>query len=84
MPISPGHILLTTRKHYRKLSDLQPAPRTNGTWSSRREAQEARDAARALGEVGGTVEHEAPQMCEGSELTVMAALVVTDHQPSVV
>ncbi|KAM3419131.1 hypothetical protein BST61_g5079 [Cercospora zeina] len=48
MPISPGHILLTTRKHYRTLGDLYPA--SNETWSSRREAEEARDTSRALGE----------------------------------
>ncbi|KAF2211599.1 hypothetical protein CERZMDRAFT_43048 [Cercospora zeae-maydis SCOH1-5] len=48
MPISPGHILLTTRKHYRTLGDLYSA--SNETWSSRREAEEARDTSRALGE----------------------------------
>lgn len=52
MPISPGHILLTTRKHYRKLSDLQPNPTTKGdtTWTAAREKEEARQASRALGE----------------------------------
>lgn len=50
MPISPGHVLLTTRKHYRKLSDLQPAKNTNQTWLSQQEAQEAGATARALGE----------------------------------
>ncbi|KXT07451.1 hypothetical protein AC578_516 [Pseudocercospora eumusae] len=50
MPIAPGHILLTTRKHYRKLSDLQSRTPSSSTWNSKREASEARDAARALGE----------------------------------
>lgn len=42
LPIAPGHILLTTRTHYEKLSDLY----TPGTPS----AVAARDDARALGE----------------------------------
>ncbi|KXT14389.1 hypothetical protein AC579_2751 [Pseudocercospora musae] len=50
MPIAPGHILLITRKHYRKLSDLQSRTPSSATWNSKREAAEARDAARALGE----------------------------------
>ena len=50
MPISPGHILLTTRKHYRTLGDLRPASNTNETWLARRAAEEARDTSRALGE----------------------------------
>lgn len=51
MPISPGHILLTTRKHYRTLGDLPaPASKTNDTWVARRAAEEAHDTSRALGE----------------------------------
>ncbi|EME88165.1 uncharacterized protein MYCFIDRAFT_201423 [Pseudocercospora fijiensis CIRAD86] len=50
MPIAPGHILLTTRKHYTKLSDLQSRTPSSATWNAKREASEARDAARALGE----------------------------------
>ncbi|KAI5370070.1 Putative histidine triad (HIT) protein [Septoria linicola] len=50
MPISPGHILLTTRKHYRTLGDLRPVSKSDDTWTARRAAEEARDASRALGE----------------------------------
>lgn len=50
MPISPGHILLTTRKHYRTLGDLRPTSNTNETWLAQRAAEEARDTSRALGE----------------------------------
>lgn len=48
MPIAVGHILLTTRRHYTKLSDLQP-PR-HQDWATQRSASEAQDAARAMGE----------------------------------
>lgn len=40
MPISPGHVLLTTRKHYKKLSDLQPSSHDD----------DPRETSRALGE----------------------------------
>lgn len=52
MPIAPGHILLTTRKHYQKLSDINntSSSQTQQDWLRRREALEARDAARELGE----------------------------------
>lgn len=52
MPISPGHILLTTRNHYRKLSDLQPPPsnRSRTDWAFQRAATEALETSRALGE----------------------------------
>lgn len=43
LPIAPGHILLTTRQHYRKLSDLYTTP--EGTDS----ATQALESARALG-----------------------------------
>lgn len=43
MPMAPGHILLTTRHHYTKLSDLQPEGRL---WPQ----DAARESARALGE----------------------------------
>lgn len=49
MPMAPGHILLTTRKHYQKLSDLQPVGRGQD-WITQRSAKEAREAARELGE----------------------------------
>lgn len=49
MPIAPGHILLTTRKHYQKLSDLQHTTQTQD-WVRQRAANEAREAARELGE----------------------------------
>lgn len=51
MPIAPGHILLTTRKHYEKLSNLQrPQPSKPTTWTSLRASQDALDASRAIGE----------------------------------
>ncbi|KAF2173180.1 hypothetical protein M409DRAFT_17125 [Zasmidium cellare ATCC 36951] len=50
MPISPGHILLTTRNHYRKLSDLQPPTPTHTDWASQRTASTALETSRALGE----------------------------------
>lgn len=52
MPIAPGHILLTTRNHYRKLSDLQPPPSSQSRtdWASQRVAKEAIESSRALGE----------------------------------
>ncbi|KAK4547321.1 hypothetical protein LTR36_000976 [Oleoguttula mirabilis] len=52
LPIAPGHILLTTRHHYNKLSDLYNASLAAETdTASQREAQEeARESSRALGE----------------------------------
>lgn len=49
MPISPGHILLSPRKHYEKISDLYPR-QTSSTWTARQEAQEAQVTAQQLGE----------------------------------
>lgn len=45
LPIAPGHILLTTRQHYRTLGDLY-----NNPAQDQRSASQARDAAHALGE----------------------------------
>ncbi|KAK3708909.1 hypothetical protein LTR37_011239 [Vermiconidia calcicola] len=47
LPIAPGHILLTTRDHYRKLSDLYAAS-THSQEESKRES--AQESSRALGE----------------------------------
>ncbi|KAK3113603.1 hypothetical protein LTR53_008957 [Teratosphaeriaceae sp. CCFEE 6253] len=44
LPIAPGHILLATRKHYRKLSDMH-----NTAHESETARQEAQDAAQAIG-----------------------------------
>ncbi|KAK5120992.1 hypothetical protein LTR85_005776 [Meristemomyces frigidus] len=49
LPIAPGHILLTTRHHYRKLSDLYTTPQHPNHPSSD-ETQQALESARALGE----------------------------------
>ncbi|KJX93887.1 hit domain-containing protein [Zymoseptoria brevis] len=49
MPIARGHILITTRKHYTKLSDLQPSSK-HGDWLSKQSANEVRATSRALGE----------------------------------
>ena len=46
LPIAPGHILITTRDHYRKLSDLYKP--LQDTEESKR--ANARESARALGE----------------------------------
>ncbi|KAF2717549.1 HIT-like protein [Polychaeton citri CBS 116435] len=58
-PIAPGHILLTTRDHYRKLSDLNPPPPPRNTdlatpssqldWQTQRSLHHSRDSARELG-----------------------------------
>lgn len=50
LPISPGHILLTTRDHYRKLSDIPIAPGTSQDSEARRKHERARAHARELGE----------------------------------
>jgi diadenosine tetraphosphate (Ap4A) HIT family hydrolase len=53
MPMAPGHILLTTRQHYTKLSDLRDPPAStppNQLWQPRRAPSDAQESARALGE----------------------------------
>ncbi|KAK1067369.1 hypothetical protein LTR12_003513 [Friedmanniomyces endolithicus] len=51
LPIAPGHILLATRKHYQKLSDLHnTTPNTPSGDSAEDAALEARETSRALGE----------------------------------
>jgi diadenosine tetraphosphate (Ap4A) HIT family hydrolase len=53
MPMAHGHILLTTRQHYTKLSDLrEPPPSTppNQLWQPRRPPSDAEESARALGQ----------------------------------
>ncbi|EMD01043.1 hypothetical protein BAUCODRAFT_61487 [Baudoinia panamericana UAMH 10762] len=51
LPIAPGHILLTTRRHYRTLIDLHKATSTTAQdWASRRAAEESLETSRALGE----------------------------------
>ena len=56
LPISPGHILITTRDHYRTLGDMVDAADTtsssssNGLWQSRNSRSNARETSRALGE----------------------------------
>jgi diadenosine tetraphosphate (Ap4A) HIT family hydrolase len=53
MPMAPGHILLTTRRHYTKLSDLREPPsstRSSQLWQPRRAPSDAEESARALGE----------------------------------
>lgn len=49
LPIAPGHILVATRKHYQKISELY-TPTRAGDRLARREAAEAHESARALGE----------------------------------
>ncbi|WPG99584.1 Hypothetical protein R9X50_00240200 [Acrodontium crateriforme] len=52
MPIAPGHILLTTRTHYEKLTDLHaasiPSP-TGSHWISNRAASTAAETALQIG-----------------------------------
>ncbi|KAI6797052.1 hypothetical protein KC350_g16698 [Hortaea werneckii] len=58
LPIAPGHILITTRDHYQKLTDLFPPPFSSFSfnpgpaddWASRRQASIQRASARDLGE----------------------------------
>ncbi|KAI7533418.1 hypothetical protein KC331_g13069 [Hortaea werneckii] len=61
LPIAPGHILITTRDHYQKLTDLFPPPVSASSssstnpqpaddWNSRRTASTQRASARGLGE----------------------------------
>jgi diadenosine tetraphosphate (Ap4A) HIT family hydrolase len=47
LPIAPGHILLTTRDHFRKMSDLHNPPSTS---PDKLNAQTHQDTAKALGE----------------------------------
>ena len=49
LPIAPGHILVTTREHYRKVSDIYTA-KAGKDEASEDKAAKARDSARALGE----------------------------------
>lgn len=48
LPIAPGHILLTTRTHYEKVSDLYLPPSNNNNDHSK--STDALSSARALGE----------------------------------
>lgn len=50
LPIAPGHILLTTRDHYKKLSDLYSPPSGLEDTVSERKDTGSKDTARALGE----------------------------------
>lgn len=53
LPIAPGHILLTTRDHYRKLGDLYETGkqgRGQRTWDQHRARQNSLATAKALGE----------------------------------
>ena len=50
LPIAPGHILITTRDHYRKLSDLYTRPRGAGDEGSDQQQSNPRETAQALGE----------------------------------
>lgn len=59
LPIAPGHILLTSRDHYCKLSDLNPPPPLRSAnpatrtaqldWRTQRSLQDSRETARELG-----------------------------------
>lgn len=49
LPMAPGHILLTTRDHYQKVSDLYN-PKTGEDWASQRIASKSREDSRAIGE----------------------------------
>ena len=50
LPIAPAHILVTTRDHYRKLSDLYGIPNPTKDSSSNSKHSQARETALALGE----------------------------------
>lgn len=50
LPISPGHVLITTRDHYTKLSDIQGKSNGADDWASRRAAETAKETSRAIGE----------------------------------
>nr|POE54887.1 putative hit-like protein [Quercus suber] len=52
MPIAPGHILLISRTHFEKLTDLHSAAALgdgDGTWAARRTQAHAQETARELG-----------------------------------
>jgi len=49
LPIAPGHILVTTRDHYCKVSDLYN-PKAGSDWASQRKAAKAKEDSRAIGE----------------------------------
>jgi diadenosine tetraphosphate (Ap4A) HIT family hydrolase len=49
LPIAPGHILVCSRDHYRKVADLY-APAKTADWASQRAAATARETSRAIGE----------------------------------
>jgi diadenosine tetraphosphate (Ap4A) HIT family hydrolase len=50
LPIAPAHILVTTRDHFRKLSDLYTPPNPTEDSSSNQKLSHARETAQALGE----------------------------------
>ena len=50
LPIAPGHVLVTTRDHFKKLSDLYNLPQAPEDWVANRNASYARETARAMGE----------------------------------
>lgn len=49
LPMAPGHILLTTRDHYQKVSDLYN-PTASADWVSQRTAAKSREDSKAIGE----------------------------------
>lgn len=49
LPMAPGHILLTTRDHYQKVSDLYN-PKVGADWASQQTASKSRQDSRAIGE----------------------------------
>jgi diadenosine tetraphosphate (Ap4A) HIT family hydrolase len=49
LPMAPGHILLTTRDHYKTVADLYN-PETGADWASQRHASKSREDSRAIGE----------------------------------
>lgn len=49
LPMAPGHILLTTRDHYQKVSDLYN-PNAGADWASQRTASKTREDSKAIGE----------------------------------
>ena len=49
LPMAPGHLLLTTRDHYQKVSDLFN-PKAGLDWASQRSAAKSREDSKAIGE----------------------------------
>ncbi|GAB7325196.1 hypothetical protein MBLNU13_g09271t2 [Cladosporium sp. NU13] len=49
LPMAPGHILVTTRDHYQKVSDLYN-PKVGADWVSQQIASKSRQDSRAIGE----------------------------------